>query len=66
MNSVALFILFVGIVLVAVGVFAWPVLQNMPSHRARPSLFGSPTARRVVLFGGLAIVAAGGIMLALA
>lgn len=66
MESVALFIVFVGLVLIAVGVFAWPVLQNVPSHRARPGVFGSPTARRVVLIGGLAFAAAGGVVLAVA
>jgi hypothetical protein len=39
-------------------------MQNLPSHRARASVFGSATARRMVLFGGLVMAAVGGVLFA--
>lgn len=54
-----------GIVVALLGIFAWPVMRKLPSHRMRASMLSDQAARILVVVGGICIAVIGGAMVAL-
>ncbi|MEQ9094895.1 MAG: hypothetical protein RIE32_01375 [Phycisphaerales bacterium] len=52
-----------GLVAAALGIFAWPAMEKLPTHRVRSALFGSKAARALLVGGGLVAAGAGVLVL---